>query len=418
MLILFCLFLIYTAQAGEVEELIEYALKKSPRLKVYENLKASTKRREEYSKSLPNPSLSFGLNNLPLNRPYPSKYEPMSSFSVGIGQRYVLGVKRERDALMARAEEEVFEVQEDVAKRELIRDIKLKYLEWLYIQKREEISKRSLEEIYRLEKLAEENYKLGRSKLSDILSLKGEALRIEGEVKRLKEERNIVKEEIDSLVGKSFELKGEGSEIKEALEDINLEKTPFIKQALKERERIRAEVERLKVEYLPDFEVMAEYMIRPGLENMVNLRVSFDIPIRRSIREDLLVLGKMQELKAKDWEIENLKLYLRRDVVCGMDVRISPRLMAQVKLKDGSYKYAESPKHILQYYLKNKDRISELWVKDYESGKWIDGAKAFYVIVHEGPMGDDLLAFQSRISAQRHAGKGKVYSLKDIDKEF
>ncbi len=107
-----------------------------------------------------------------------------------------------------------------------------------------------------------------------------------------------------------------------------------------------------------------------------------------------------------------------RCVVCGMDVRIAPKLMAQVKLKDGSYKYAESPKHIIQYYLENKDKISELWVKDYESGKWIDGAKAFYVITHEGPMGHDLLAFQSKISAQKHAGKEKVYSLKDIDKEF
>ncbi len=314
MLILFCLFLIYTAQAGEVEELIEYALKNSPRLKIYEELKASTKHREEYSKSLPNPSLSFGLNNLPINKPYPSKYEPMSSFSVGISQRYVLGVKRERDALMARAEGEVFKAQEDVAKRELIRDIKLKYLEWLYIQKREELLKRNLEEIYKLEKFAEENYKFGRSRLSHILSLKGEALRIEGEIKKLKEERSIVKEEIDSLVGKSFELKGEDFEIKESLEEINLEETPFMKQALKERERIRVEIERLKVDYLPDFEVMAEYMIRPGLENMVNLRASFDIPIKRSKREDLLVLGKMQELKAKDWEIGNLRLYLRREI--------------------------------------------------------------------------------------------------------
>lgn len=107
-----------------------------------------------------------------------------------------------------------------------------------------------------------------------------------------------------------------------------------------------------------------------------------------------------------------------RCVVCGMDVNMDPRLTSQVKLKDSSYKYAESPKHILQYYLENKDKVAELWVKDYESGKWIDGTKAFYVPIKEGPMGHDLAPFKSRLSAQKFASKGKVYQFKDITKDF
>lgn len=107
-----------------------------------------------------------------------------------------------------------------------------------------------------------------------------------------------------------------------------------------------------------------------------------------------------------------------RCVVCGMDVNIDPKLTAQVKLKDGSYKYGKSPKHIIQYYLENKDKVLDIWVKDYKSGKWIDGTKAFYVVISEGPMGYDLAAFQSRISAQKFAGKGKVYRFADIDRDF
>ncbi|MFN3598588.1 MAG: TolC family protein [Aquificaceae bacterium] len=315
MLILFCLFLIYTAQAGQIEELIEYALKNSPRLKVYEELKASTKRREEYSKSLQNPSLSFGLNNLPIIRPYPSEEEPMSSFSVGISQMYMLPIKRERESLMARAEGEFLEAELKAVERELIRDIKLKYLEWLYTFKEEELLKSILNEIKALEKLTEENYKVGKATLADILLLKAEALRVERDIKGLIEERRIIKEEIDSLVGKSFELKGEDFEVKEIdLEDVDMEKTVFLKALLEERKMLLAEIERRKVEHLPDIELMAEYMIRPGLENMVNLRVGFSIPIRKSKREDLLVLEKVEELKAKEWEIEALKLSLRREI--------------------------------------------------------------------------------------------------------
>lgn len=110
-------------------------------------------------------------------------------------------------------------------------------------------------------------------------------------------------------------------------------------------------------------------------------------------------------------------------VVCGMDVNIDPKLTSQVKLKDSSYKYAESPKHILKYYLENKNRVAELWVKDYASGKWIDGTKAFYVPIKEGPMGHDLVPFRSRLDAQKFAdsskaSKSKVYQFKDIDKTF
>jgi nitrous oxide reductase accessory protein NosL len=97
---------------------------------------------------------------------------------------------------------------------------------------------------------------------------------------------------------------------------------------------------------------------------------------------------------------------------------MEPRLTSQVKLKDGTYKYAESPKHMLQYYLENRDKVAELWVKDYSSGKWIDGTKAYYVVIKEGPMGYDLAPFQSRITAKKFAKEGKVYQLKDITKVF
>ncbi len=112
-----------------------------------------------------------------------------------------------------------------------------------------------------------------------------------------------------------------------------------------------------------------------------------------------------------------------RCVVCGMDVNIDPKLTSQVKLKDRSYKYAESPKHIIRYYLDNKDKVVELWVKDYKSGRWIEGTKAFYVPIKEGPMGYDLVPFRSKIDAQEFAkspnsAKNRVYQFREIDRTF
>ena len=97
-----------------------------------------------------------------------------------------------------------------------------------------------------------------------------------------------------------------------------------------------------------------------------------------------------------------------------MDVNMSPELTSQVKLSDGTYKFAESPKHILQYYLKNREKVKEIWVKDYNTGKWIDGKRAYYVIIEEGPMGKDLAPFKSRIKAKKFAKDKKVYKFSDI----
>ena len=93
---------------------------------------------------------------------------------------------------------------------------------------------------------------------------------------------------------------------------MNLDENLYIKRLKAQREKLVAEVERRKVEYLPDIELMAEYMIRPSMENMFSLRAGVSLPIWKSKREDLLVLEKLEEVKAKDWEIENTRLELRK----------------------------------------------------------------------------------------------------------
>jgi len=237
----------------------------------------------------------------------------MSNLSIGISQMYMLPIKREREALMALKERLALLEEEELLKRELIKDIKLSYLEWLYTFKREDVLNRIKREIDTLYKLAEENYKYGKANLSDLLFLKGEQIKVESELEKVKLERESKKEELDYLVGKRFELKGEEVYFKrEEFPEVNLDENLYIKRLKAQREKLVAEVERRKVEYLPDIELMAEYMIRPSMENMFSLRAGVSLPIWKSKREDLLVLEKLEEVKAKDWEIENTRLELRK----------------------------------------------------------------------------------------------------------
>ncbi len=105
-------------------------------------------------------------------------------------------------------------------------------------------------------------------------------------------------------------------------------------------------------------------------------------------------------------------------VICGMKITTESPLVVQMKLKDGSYIYAGSPKHAMRYYLKNKEKIAQIWVKDFKTGKWIDGRKAYYVIIKEGPAGKDLAPFRSMLKARKFAKGKKILKFSQINNEL
>ncbi len=301
--------------AGELEKLIWYALENSPRIKQYEKLLQSFEYRERYVKSLPNPSVFAGLSNLPVNRPYPNSKEPMSAFSIGFSQVYTLPVKRELDAKVAREQKLQTQAGMLLLQKELIRDIKLRYLEWLYTFKKESLLRAIKESVDTLESSARENYRYGRATLSDLLSLKGEKIRVQKLLIEVKQDRERLKNEIDALVGASFELKGEEINLQGPdFESIDLQKSPYLREKYAKLRELEAQLERKRVEHLPDIELMVEYMARPSMSDMFSVRIGFSLPVWKSRREDLMVLEKREEIQASREEIKNMELELKRAI--------------------------------------------------------------------------------------------------------
>jgi len=117
-----------------------------------------------------------------------------------------------------------------------------------------------------------------------------------------------------------------------------------------------------------------------------------------------LALLSAQPVEPKDKE---------KCAICGMEINPSSPEVSQIKLKNGTYIFFASPVHALKYYLENKDKVEELWVKDAKTGKWIDGLKAYYV---EGE--STLKPFKSLIQARKYARGKKVYRISEIGKEL
>lgn len=107
-----------------------------------------------------------------------------------------------------------------------------------------------------------------------------------------------------------------------------------------------------------------------------------------------------------------------RCAICGMFVAKYENWIVQVHLADDSVMFFDGVKDMLVYYFNpeqyssaTQEEISEIWVKDYYSLKWLDGRKAFYVVGSDvyGPMGKEFIPFTSKEAADNffedHKGK-------------
>ncbi len=103
--------------------------------------------------------------------------------------------------------------------------------------------------------------------------------------------------------------------------------------------------------------------------------------------------------------------------VCGMFVAKYPNWLTQVHSTDGQVAFFDGVKDMMVFHFNPEkygakaDSLTDIWVKDYYTLKWLDGRKAHYVVgsdVH-GPMGHEFVPFATLEAAQAfmkdHHGK-------------
>ncbi len=119
-----------------------------------------------------------------------------------------------------------------------------------------------------------------------------------------------------------------------------------------------------------------------------------------------------------------------RCAICGMFVAKYENWIVQTRLSDDSVMFFDGVKDMLVFYFDpeqyrnvlRKD-ITEIWVKDYYTLKWLNGRNALYVVGSDvyGPMGKEFIPFSSRDAAdnflQDHHGT-KVLAFDEITDEL
>lgn len=111
---------------------------------------------------------------------------------------------------------------------------------------------------------------------------------------------------------------------------------------------------------------------------------------------------------------------------CGMYPHRYPKWQAQVIFTDGTMAPFDGGKCLFRFLFNipkfapghTPEQVAAVWVRDFNSGKWIDGKAAHYVVGSKemGPMGKELIPFASRASAEefRKANGGTIDTFANI----
>jgi len=96
---------------------------------------------------------------------------------------------------------------------------------------------------------------------------------------------------------------------------------------------------------------------------------------------------------------------------CGMYPAQYPRWQSQIIFKDGAMTPFDGCKCMFNFLfamdeydkMHSRDDVSVAWVKDFNSGKWINAADAHYVVGSNmmGPMGKELIPFAESAAARK-----------------
>lgn len=313
------------AKPLSLEKAQSMALSQHPSLGELEAVIRSSRNREAYLGELPDPDLSLGVTNVPVDSPSLDE-DPMSQIKVGVRQKIPFPGKL---SLRQQGEEEQrkgyrFQLRDLQAR--LVKEVRKAWLEAFYQNRALEVIDTNLKLFEDLLSVARTQYTVGKGLQQDILLAQLERDRLRDERIRLKNALERAKSKLLELTlaePASFSVPDELPELAELpnLEKImsGLSNHPLI---LAQKSRIRKEgtsVELARKDYYPDFGVEVSYGHRRARDmdgdrrsDFVSGGITMELPVFRKDRQDRQVEAALEDRTAARKKLRALMLKLKR----------------------------------------------------------------------------------------------------------
>lgn len=309
-----------------LKELIDETLANSPEIgSAGQNIEA-LKERPEQAYSLPNPMLSFGIANLPVDT-FELNQEAMTQKTIGVMQTFPYPGKRSLMKDVAGKELRIGEENLEVLKLRLIREVKTAYFSLFFTNKAIQITERNKDLLRELVRIAETKYSVGNGLQQDVLKAQVELSKLMERLISLKERRNNLKARLNSLMDRLPQAPlgdTEGLEMTEldiSVDDLQKRaesRHPAFKILNARIEKEKSQHLLAEKDYYPDFNVSAQYGQRDDKGDMerpdfVSAMVQMRIPLWHKTKEDRKVAETAARIRQseKDYEAARNGIFLR-----------------------------------------------------------------------------------------------------------
>ena len=351
-----------TAQAAaaglDQERAVALALAAQPQLAARAEATRALRESAVAAGELPDPNLSFGLQNVPTKR-FDLTSEDMTQATVAIGQIFPGGAKRALNRERGERAAELALSELDLARRGIERDVRLAWLDlWLPSQSLAWLQR--LDDAYQQQiEWGEVAYQAGKVSRDDILQWQAQRASVGDRVSEQRLARERARAQLRRWLGgaaaeeptpelPAFAPGGERS--------ARLERHPELQRAQRAQDVAQAEARLAKEAAKPDWNLNLAYGARGGgRSDLVLLQASVDLPIFPANRQDRRLAARLAEVNQAGEEREDK----RRMLLADLDMALAERQAA-----------TERSERFEQGILPLQESRELAAVADYRAGKW------------------------------------------------
>lgn len=261
-------------QTETFQDLINTAIEVSPKIKMLEMKKQSASNRIEQNSNLPDPMLTLGFANLPVNS-FSFTQEPMTGKVVGLSQAFPFPGKLSEQADVNRKDVDIIEQEILDAKNEIRKNIIKSYDELLYIRKAKAIADSSKNLLNNIAEVVRTKYSVSTASQQNLLKVELEITNITEKIEDLKSKENaqlamlnalLLRKEDSPIYTSDFpEINFKSFKV-DALIDSAQKYRPYL-AGIKEAEQKEAIKKSLaEYDYYPNFNLSLQYSFRDKIE--------------------------------------------------------------------------------------------------------------------------------------------------------
>ena len=254
---------------------------------------------------LPDPTLTAGINNLPINGPdrFSLTRDFMTMRSVGVMQQFTRADKREARAARYEREAEASLAGRTAALADLQRDTALAWLDRYYQERVREVLTAQRNEARLQIEAADAVYRGGRGSQADVFLARSAAAQIEDRIAQADQQVEVATTRLARWVGAEASLplgprpETGAIDYDVALLQYHVDHHPRVELLLRQEQVARAEVDIAQANRRSDWSAELMYSQRgPAYSNMISINVSIPWQIDRVKRQDRELAAKLAQI--------------------------------------------------------------------------------------------------------------------------